>query len=245
MRGGVGTAGGSVVLYTSPVTEGGNKTGSHVVSFRLRLNLTSNPTTVAGTYSGTGAYRSDFGDQHTASAFLAAGHAIGDAFAANLYVLRPMPAELPATTTPALVLQERLSERYALTQLVSWSGGRLSTSLGGTYRGETIDLGVGYGFVHAPLDPAQPFQRTLNLSVRLQLGNYRAAVATTVTPSGAVVYDASAATFLYLGGENGLFAAPIAAPLTRYVVQGIVRDDRGAPLSGAALLVGDELVYSE
>jgi hypothetical protein len=99
--------------------------------------------------------------------------------------------------------------------------------------------------VHAPLDPAQPFQRTLNLSVRLQLGNYRAAVATTVTPSGAVVYDASAATFLYLGGENGLFAAPIAAPLTRYVVQGIVRDDRGAPLSGAALLIGDELVFSD
>ena len=192
-----------------------------------------------------GAYRSDFGDQHTASAFIAAGHAIGDALAANLYVLRSMPAELPATTTPAVVLQERLSERYALTQLVSWSAGRLSTSLGGTYRGETIDLGVGYGFVHAPLDPAQPFQRTLNLSVRLQLGNYRAAVATTVTPSGAVVYDASAATFLYLGGENGLFAAPIAAPLTRYVVQGIVRDDRGAPLSGAALLIGDELVYSD
>ncbi|MGA1310095.1 MAG: hypothetical protein ACO31W_08860 [Gemmatimonadaceae bacterium] len=51
--GGVGTAGGSVVLYTSPVTDGGNKAGSHSVSFRLRLNLTSNPTTVAGTYSGT------------------------------------------------------------------------------------------------------------------------------------------------------------------------------------------------
>jgi len=99
--------------------------------------------------------------------------------------------------------------------------------------------------VHAPLDPAQPFQRTLNLSIRLQLGNYRAAVATTLTPSGAVVYDASAATFLYLGGENGLFATPIATPLTRYVVQGIVRDDRGAPLSGAALLIGGELVFSD
>jgi len=192
-----------------------------------------------------GANRSDFGDQRTQSAFLAAGHAIGDAFAANLYVLHARPVDLPATTTPALVLQERLSERYALTQLFSWSAGRLSTSLGGTYRGETMDLGVGYGFVHAPLDPAQPFQRTLNLSIRLQLGNYRAAVATTLTPSGAVVYDASAATFLYLGGENGLFATPIATPLTRYVVQGIVRDDRGAPLSGAALLIGGELVFSD
>jgi hypothetical protein len=188
---------------------------------------------------------SDFGAQRTRSAYLAAGHSFGDAVAANLYVLHAVPVDLPATTTPAVVLHERLSERYALTQLFTWSAGRLGTSLGGTYRGETMDLGVGYSFVHAPLDPAQPFQRTLNISVRLQVGNYRAAVATTLTPSGAVVYDASAATFLYLGGENGLLAAPIAAPLTRYVVRGIVRDDLGAPLSGAALLIGEELVFSD
>jgi hypothetical protein len=192
-----------------------------------------------------GAYRSDFGDQRTRSAFVAAGQTVGEVLAANLYVLHSMPAELPATTNPVVVLQERLSERWALSQLLSWSAGRLSTSLGGAYRGETMELGVGYGVVHAPLDPVRPFQRTLNLSVRLQLGNYRAAVATTVTPSGAVIYDASAATFLYLGGENGLFAAPIVAPLGRYVVRGIVRDDRGAPLSGAALLVGEELVFSD
>jgi hypothetical protein len=193
----------------------------------------------------SGAYRSDFGTDRTLSAFLAVGHAFRDRVAANLYVLRAMPAALPATTNPVVMLQERLSKRFALSQLLSWSAGRLTTSLGGSYRGETMDLGVGYGFVHAPLDPARPFQRTLNLSVRLQLGNYRAALATTVTPSGAIVYDGSAATFLYLGGENGLRAAPLSAPLTRYVVQGIVRDERGAPLSGAALLIGEELVYSD
>jgi hypothetical protein len=192
-----------------------------------------------------GAHRSDFESDRTASAYLAAGHTIRERFAANLYVLRAMPSALPATTNPVVMLQERISERVSLSQLFSWSVGRLTTSLGGTYRGETMDLGVGYGLVHAPLDPVRPFQRTLNLSVRLQLGNYRAAVATTVTPSGAVVYDASAATFLYLGGENGLLAAPLSAPLTRYVVRGIVRDDRGAPLSGAALSIGGEVVFSD
>lgn len=198
-----------------------------------------------GSQLSVGAYRSDFGDERTSSAYLAAGHAMRDRFAANLYVLRTIPAALPATTNPVLMLQERISERVALSQLVSWSAGRWTSSLGGTYRGETTDLGVGYGFVHTPLDPVRPFQRTLNLTVRLQLGNYRAAVATTVTPSGAVVYDASAATFLYLGGENGLSAAPLSAPLTRYLVQGIVRDERGAPLSGAALSIGGELVFSD
>lgn len=51
--GGVGTAGGSVVLYTSAPTDGVNKAGSATVTFRIRLNLTSGPTTVAGIYSGT------------------------------------------------------------------------------------------------------------------------------------------------------------------------------------------------
>jgi hypothetical protein len=51
--GGVGSAGGSLVLYTSPVTGGNNKRGSAAVTFQLRLNLTSGPATVAGIYSGT------------------------------------------------------------------------------------------------------------------------------------------------------------------------------------------------
>lgn len=51
--GGVGSTGGSVVLYTSAPTDGANKQGTQAVTFRLRLNLTGGPTTVAGVYSGT------------------------------------------------------------------------------------------------------------------------------------------------------------------------------------------------
>lgn len=51
--GGVGTAGGSILLYTSAPTEGGNRVGSATVTFRMRLNLTAGPTTVSGVYSGT------------------------------------------------------------------------------------------------------------------------------------------------------------------------------------------------
>ena len=49
---GVGSAGGSYVLYTSPVTQGSNKRASATVTFHVRINLTSNPSTAAGTYSG-------------------------------------------------------------------------------------------------------------------------------------------------------------------------------------------------
>lgn len=51
--GGIGSAGGSVVLYTSAPTDGANKTGSAAVTFKVRLNLTAGPATLAGIYAGT------------------------------------------------------------------------------------------------------------------------------------------------------------------------------------------------
>jgi hypothetical protein len=50
--GGVGVAGGSSTLYTSPVTQGTNALGTSSVTFLVRLNLVG-VTTTAGVYSGT------------------------------------------------------------------------------------------------------------------------------------------------------------------------------------------------
>lgn len=50
---GVGTAGGSVLLYTSPVTSGANRSGTHSATFLVRLNLVGAPRTSSGIYSGT------------------------------------------------------------------------------------------------------------------------------------------------------------------------------------------------
>lgn len=50
--GSVGTATGSFVLYTSPVTTGGNRTGSQAVTFQVRINLLGS-SAVSGPYTGT------------------------------------------------------------------------------------------------------------------------------------------------------------------------------------------------
>lgn len=51
--GGIGSAGGSLTLFTSEPTQGNNSNSSATVTFRLRLNLTAGPETLAGIYSGT------------------------------------------------------------------------------------------------------------------------------------------------------------------------------------------------
>lgn len=51
--GGVGASGGSVVLFTSPPTNGTDRIGSQTVTFKLRINLTAAGPTHSGSYIGT------------------------------------------------------------------------------------------------------------------------------------------------------------------------------------------------
>jgi hypothetical protein len=50
---GEGSVGGSVVLYTSPVTHNKDAIGSQAVTFKVRIDLVGAPMTSAGQYSGT------------------------------------------------------------------------------------------------------------------------------------------------------------------------------------------------
>jgi hypothetical protein len=50
---GVGAVGGSVVLYTSAVTQGADTKGTKAVTFSVRINLVGAVAAKAGTYTGT------------------------------------------------------------------------------------------------------------------------------------------------------------------------------------------------
>lgn len=185
-----------------------------------------------------GGYHSDFGDSETQSAYASLGRSFGAWFGADVYVLHTEADGLPTRTVPVLTLHERLGRRLTLSQMAIRNTRDVSVALGATFLGDRSDLGVGYQIVHAPFNRTAPFQRTLNLHLRLQLGDLRTSIATTVTPSGAVFYDASAAGFLYLGGENGLAATTVTVPINRFVLRGQVIDTAGQPVSGAALRIG-------
>jgi hypothetical protein len=107
------------------------------------------------------------------------------------------------------------------------------------------ELGADYQIVHQPFEPFRPFRSTLNLTARLQLGGYSTSLGTYVQPDGSVDYSASGSTFLYMGGFGGVQPNRIGgAALGRYIVQGVVRDESGAPVEGAALMLGDEMTFT-
>lgn len=217
------------------VVEQARTTGSSFVA-----SLQSGDAHAAG-----GVYLSESADGRGVSEYLAAGRTFGPRFAADVYALGSRPRGQPFRLTPVINLHERISQPLVLDQMITVSGAQTAVSLGGSWAGSLADVGVGYQIVYAPFDEVHPFQRTMTLTLRLNIGEYRTNVGTTVLPTGRTHYDVTAATFLYLGGENGLQPSALPVRLDRYVVRGVVRDEAGAPIAGAAVDVGGTLVFTD
>jgi hypothetical protein len=101
-----------------------------------------------------------------------------------------------------------------------------------------------YQIVHQPLKPFNPFRSALNLTARLQLGQYSTSVGTYVQPDGSVDYSASGSTFLYMGSFGGAQPQQVGGRMARYVVRGRVRDESGNPVEGAAVDIGGQVVFT-
>jgi hypothetical protein len=59
-----------------------------------------------------------------------------------------------------------------------------------------------------------------------------------------VDYSASGSTFLYMGAFGGVQPQQIGQSLGRYVVRGVVHDEDGAPVEGAAIRLGGEMAFT-
>jgi hypothetical protein len=133
----------------------------------------------------------------------------------------------------------------SLLQYVTYTGGSLSGSLGGTVRRGFTNVALSYQTLYVPTRRPDPFVRALTLEVRLQLGNYSTSLSTTVDPSGNVSYNASGSTYLYLGQPAlGLGGQPFVIRMQRYIVRGVVVDEAGSPIDGAAIEVGGTVLLT-
>jgi hypothetical protein len=106
------------------------------------------------------------------------------------------------------------------------------------------DFAADYQIVHQPFQPFNPFRSALNLTARLQLGKYSTSVGTYVQQDGSVDYSASGRTFLYMGSFGGMQPQQVGGRMGRYVVRGVVRDEGGTPVEGAAIEISGEVVFS-
>jgi hypothetical protein len=179
------------------------------------------------------------------SSYVSASRELTRWLQADVYVLQIWSPAPTRSTTPVMRLREYITPQLSLLQVLTRANDRTSVSFGGTFATGLTSLGLDYQVVHTPYRPTQPFVQTMALTVRLPLGNYRVNASSFVLPNGRVNYAGSASTFFYAGDVLTGATKPVEIRFERFIVEGTVVDEAGAPVDGAAIAIGNTTVFSD
>lgn len=165
--------------------------------------------------------------------------------AADYFVSAPMRA--PRSTSSSATIRERFTSRLNLNQSLQISSGQKTLGIGGSFEGNSLSVGVDYQTIFLPFAvPGQPaFRQVALLHLRWLLPRGLELHAdTNVTPLGRVRYTAYADSVSYLdsAGSTRPSSRRKFAPCA---VLGGVYDESGSAVSGAAVAVDGQLVFSD
>jgi outer membrane protein OmpA-like peptidoglycan-associated protein len=191
-----------------------------------------------------GLYDSRSNGVRNLSSYYALGRQLRSWLDAELFLLQSRPEGRPSSTTPVANLRWRLSPKLSLMQQLSFHQREPTVLFGASLITAIGEFGADYQIVHQPFQPFNPFRSTLNLTARLQLGSYSTRIGTYVQPDGSVDYSASGSTFVYMGAFGGVQPQRVGESLGRYVVRGVVHDESGNPVEGAAVDLSGELAFT-
>ena len=212
---------------------------------RYTLNQASFGAALAGWRIHGGVFDSRSGFGHVVSAFSGLGRDLGSRAAADFQVTESRPTGGEVSRMLTLGLREDVRYDLSLSQYLTHTGKSVSGSFGGTYRRGFTNIALSYQTLYVPTRRPDPFVRALTLELRLQLGNYSTSLSTTVDPTGNVSYNAAGGTYLYIGQPAlGLGGQPFVIRIQRYLIRGIVVDETGSPIEGAALELGGQTVLT-
>ncbi len=142
------------------------------------------------------------------------------------------------------VLRETLSPHVDLTQVVTHTKGNTTASIGGNYVSGRFSVGAEWQTVYVPFGTGDPFRQTLLLTLKIApFGDFTANLGSYVTPDGSVKYTLAGNQYLYRGFDG---ASGSSRPsFSDHLVQGIVTDEKGTPVRGAAIRVDGDLAYTD
>lgn len=144
-------------------------------------------------------------------------------------------------------VREHLTPRIDFSQFVMRNNGQTSISYGGSFLANLFSVSADYQTMYFPLAAAgQPlFRQVLTLSLHLQFSNgVQLNVDTNVTPTGQVEYTTYGTDYLY-GPYMGNSGAVRSSGFYRNIVRGRVVDASGAPVEGAAVLIGKQIAFTD
>ena len=215
---------------------------------RASMNQITGNFRVDRSYFGAGIFQSSFSGQHAWGTNLYVGRKFYNLFdvSTNYFASKTGAQSINSMVTGTV--REILSPRLSLLQVINYSGGQTSFSYGGEFVTNRFNADVSYQTVYLPFRVAHPFQQTLSFNSTVHvLGPFALNAASSLAPDGRTRYSIGATTYFYRYG--GLLPswgqAHESYRFPKYVVQGIVRDETGQPVSGAAVQIGNDFVYTD
>jgi hypothetical protein len=211
---------------------------------RATVNQFQSSYTVAKFRLGAGLFQSRSQSFHNVGEDFSIYRPITKNIEGGVNYFRTLSGPRPQSSNLSGSIREKISQKLSLLQVVSRSQGNTNILFGGSYTANRFAVSVDYQTIYLPFLPANPFAQSLSVSLRIKLfGNFQVNGDTFRSADGRLRYSAGASTLLvhnfqHGGGNSDSFNFP------KYIVRGHVRDESGAPIEGAALRIGDELVYT-
>ena len=212
---------------------------------RAAVNQLSADFHVGKLYFGGGQFSSSSSGLGTQGTNLYAGTRFGRVLEISENWFKSKSEGGPASTIFSGTIRENFSSRLSLLQLISRTNGQTTVAFGGNFTSNRLMLQADYQNVYLPFRPDHPFQQALALNAAVRvLGPMQITAASNVDPTGHLRYTFGMSTYLYrvsgmMSGHSESFS------IAKLLVQGIVKDEHGNPVEGAALRIGKEVIYSD
>lgn len=208
---------------------------------------------------GAGLFESTSQGRRNLSAAFSAGRSVTKRLDLTLNYFRSLSGTDSSQSNLSISIREALSPRISLLQVANDSNGHWNILYGGSYLSNRFTIDVDYQTLYLPFGPNY-FSQGISVAFSLRLGSLHANLQTFRSADGKLHYMASAdssmtPTFHPLGVSDQInLPFPAARARTggyvdtmkdlRYIASGHVRDDAGNPIEGAAIRVGDILVFT-
>jgi hypothetical protein len=216
------------------------------------VNQLSSDFRVGKFYFGTGLFSSNASGRRTTGENLYVGRRIGQRVEVNTNYFKSSPQASGTTASEKTTIlsgtvRENFSSRFSLLQLISRTAGQTTFAFGGDFTSNRLQLRADYQNVYLPFRPDRPFEQALALNVSLRVkGPLQVTAASNVAPDGRLRYSFGASTYLYrISGMASNAFSQDSFSIAKFVIQGVVKDDQGVPVEGAALHIGREIAYTD
>jgi hypothetical protein len=143
-------------------------------------------------------------------------------------------------------VSEHITQKIVVSEFVTRNNGTTSFNMGGGYTGNLLAFDVGYEQYFLPFDHKAPFQKVLSVHITLQLPWHGITVhgGTQANPGGGAKWTAYAGGYGQVAGTAVGPAAAQAHVIKGFEVRGRVVDTNGDPVSGAAIVVNTQTVFT-